>query len=385
MKKKTILYITSRNARDKRTWSGTMYYMGQSLQIYAGEVVYAGPYEPRFLLFYLKGIRKLTHWIFGKKFLIPYSILLTYCYKYYFNQKIKKYNPDIIFAGSSVPEISRINAKCPIINLNDITFELLIDRYENFTNLTRFSIRKGEYVEKMSYANSEVLIFSSQWAANSAYNHYNIPKEKVRVISFGANIDKIPGREEIFAKDTDSFNILFLGVDWIRKGGNIVYDCYKHLKHNNQNVTLTIIGCDPPVDKDDTDLTIIPFLNKNKPDDFEKLYHIMLKMHVLFVPSRFDCTPIAFCEASAFGLPVLSTDVGGIASVVVNNVNGFTLPLDSGKIEFSEIISKFIADTDYYKKMAISSRDYYESNLSWEQWGKKLNEIMDELLLRSRL
>lgn len=40
-----IAYLTFRDAQDRRTWSGTYYYMAQALQKNCGEVTYIGPLD----------------------------------------------------------------------------------------------------------------------------------------------------------------------------------------------------------------------------------------------------------------------------------------------------------------------------------------------------
>ncbi|MBK8805451.1 MAG: glycosyltransferase family 4 protein [Bacteroidales bacterium] len=378
--KKKILYVTSRDPKDKRTWSGTMYYMAKSLEKHAGEVIYGGPYNP-FFFFIQKFIKRITLWTTGKNYLSSYSTVLSYLYKWHFEKLVKKHAPDVIFAGSASVEVSRLNVGCPIINLNDITFELLIDRYNHFTNLTTRSLKRGESIEQLSFNNSKALIFSSQWAADSAHKHYKIPKENIHIISFGANTDRIPLRDEVFNKKYNKINILFLGVEWIRKGGNIVYDTFVELQKRNleKEIHLTFLGLTPPVESIASNITIIPFLNKNKTEDFNAFYDLMLQSHILFVPSRFDCTPIAFCEASAFGLPIISTNVGGISSVVKDGSNGFLLPVEAGAKEYADLISNIISKENMLQNLTLSTRDYYESNLSWDQWGEKLSELVNKL------
>jgi glycosyltransferase involved in cell wall biosynthesis len=376
---KKIVYLTSRNAKDRKEWSGTMYYMAQSLSKHAGEVYYAGPYKPVVILFFLKIFRRISKSVFRKNYSLPYSYLLAWVYKIHFERKIRKIKPDIIFAPSASGEMSLIKADCPIVFLADITFRLLIDYYPNFTNLSKFSIREAELVERKAFSNASALIFSSGWAVNSALTDYNIPEPKVHMISFGANMDLIPERDDVIHKTINGpVKLLFLGVDWIRKGGDIVFNAFKQLQDQGVDVELTVCGCIPP--ENNPKMTVIPFLNKNNETDFKKLYQIFLETHFLFVPSKSDCTPIVFCEASAFGIPVLTSNAGGISSVVYNGINGYTLPVEAHFSEFSEIIHSYVTHEKNYNDFVVSSRNFYESNLNWSQWGKTVNNLFEDLI-----
>lgn len=376
-----ILYLTYRDAKDKREWSGTLYYMAQALNKHAGEVIYAGPYNPRILAFFIKAFRRLTKLLFHKNYNVYYNYFLALAYKIHFTTIIKKEKPDVIFAGSSSVEMSLLHVSCPIIYLGDITFDLLKDNYPNFSNLTAFSVWESEYIEKKAFKNASSLIFSSDWAVRSAIESYNVPAEMVHLISYGANMDQIPSRIEALNKNIEKeIRLLFLGVDWVRKGGPVVYKAFKEMKNRGLNVTLTICGCNPPLECDRTDMHIIQFLNKNKPSDFKVLYDILLTTNFLFVPSQSDCTPIAFCEANAFGVPVLTSNVGGITSVIKNGLNGHTLPISTDPSDYADIVQSYSTGILNYSDLVKHSRDYYESNLNWDQWGKAMKSIIENLI-----
>jgi glycosyltransferase involved in cell wall biosynthesis len=378
-KRRRIVYLTCRDAKDKRAWSGTLYNMAQSLSKHAGEVIYVGPYEPKYTVFCLKVGRAFLQFLFKKRYNIFHSYIISLAYKWHFNRKINKLNPDIVFAAASTPESSLLKVNCPIILLNDITFELLKDGYGFFSNLLEFSIAESNYIDKRAMTNASAIVFSSEWAANSAINFYKIPEHKIHVISYGANMDNIPDYNEAIQKTKNGLiKILFLGVDWERKGGDIVYDTFIELINRGCNVQLTICGCVPPERCNHENLKVTPFLNKNKPEDLKVLHNILLDTNFLFVPSKADCTPIAFCEANAFGIPVITSNVGGITSVIKSGINGHTMPIETTIGEYANIIEEY-NKPDKYANMVVSSRNYYDSNLNWDQWGKAMDSLMDSL------
>jgi len=379
--KRKILYLTHRDASDKREWSGTMYYMARALSKHAGEVIFAGPFKPGILLFFLKALNKISLALFRKRYSIPYSYLLSMRYKQYFTKKIRNIQPDIVVAVSASGEMSLLKAECPIVYVGDVTFMQLIDNYPNFTRLSSLSLWESDIVERKTFNNASALVFSSEWAVNSAREDYGIPDEKLHLISYGANLDHIPMAQDVSGKKLGKpVRILFLGVDWVRKGGDIVYRSFLNMLDKGFNIQLTVIGCVPPVSFKGQELKIIPFLNKNREEDAAVLYDILMETDFLFVPSRSDCTPIAFCEANAFGVPVITSDVGGVTSVIHNGVNGHTLPLDSPLEDFTGLIGSYIADPEGYRQLVISTRDYYDQHLNWDQWGNKMNLLFNSLL-----
>jgi len=351
--------------------------MAQSLSKHAGEVIYVGPYSPKILLFILKALKKTIQIIFRKNYNITYSYILSMAYKYYFTPRIKRANPDVVFAASASVEMSQLKLNCPIVYLGDATFNLLNGTYSNFSNLVGFSRWESELIENKTYKNSAAVVFSSTWATNSAINDYKVSPEKIHLIPYGANLKAIPKPEELIHKSISSkIKLLFLGLDWERKGGDIVYLSFLELQKKGVNVELTICGCIPPKHVQHTEIKVIPFLNKNNDTDFKVLYNLLLESHFLFVPSRSDCTPIVFCEANAFGIPVITSEVGGIPSVIKNGINGYMLPVDAKPEEFAGLIATFSDGSSDYSKLTRSSRAYFDDTLNWDSWGIALNQIL---------
>ncbi|RYX80748.1 glycosyltransferase [bacterium] len=246
---------------------------------------------------------------------------------------------------------------------SDITFDLIKQKY-GFKLLYKFSENEGDEVERLAIEKSTFCLYSSDWAAQSAVNTYGKKFEHVFVVPFGANISELPDYQPEIKITFKNLKILFLGVDWIRKGGDIVLKTYQLLKDHGVDVHLTICGCVPPIDLSGTDITIIPFLNKKNSDDAKRFDNLLFESQLLFVPSKEDCTPIAFCEAAAYGIPVISRDEGGISSIIKNGINGYCLPPAASEQEYFNIISKIAKDKLLYEQLSLNSRKMYLEKLN---------------------
>ena len=127
-------------------------------------------------------------------------------------------------------------------------------------------------------------------------------------------------------------------------------------------------------------MKVIPFLNKNDDKDAGRLYDILMESNFLFVPSKFDCTPIVFCEANAFGMPVITTNAGGIGSVITEALNGHMLSTDAGTQTYADIFSSYFDDPQKYQEIVKTSRESFEKTLNWDVWGESVNRVMLDLL-----
>jgi glycosyltransferase involved in cell wall biosynthesis len=246
------------------------------------------------------------------------------------------------------------------------------------------ALKQGDAVERNAITKAAHIIYSSKWAADSAINYYGALPAKVSIVDFGANLLGLPGKEEVANKRVSSqCRLLFLGVSWERKGGSIAYKTFLELKRRNIDCTLIIIGCNPDLITE-SGLTIIPFLDKNKRDDFSRLYTILLETDFLIVPTRADCTPIVFCEAAAFGVPVITTNTGGITSVIKEGVNGLCLPLEAGEQEYSNLIEKLWLNKPAYNKLKKTCRKEFDTRLNWDSWIEKFNGRLQEIQYRNQ-
>src|SRR5204862_2194102 len=116
--------------------------------------------------------------------------------------------------------------------LSDTTFELMVDYYSIFSGLSKQNIKQGNEIEQNSISKAARIIYSSTWARNSAVESYSADPAKISVIDFGANLLYEPSLAQIEARivEPEAWNLLFLGVDWLRKGGDIAYKTYIALK-----------------------------------------------------------------------------------------------------------------------------------------------------------
>ncbi len=91
---------------------------------------------------------------------------------------------------------------------------------------------------------------------------------------------------------------------------------------------------------------------------------------------------IVFNEASAYGLPVVSTDVGGVSTVVRPDW-GFLLPPESGPEPYAAWIKEAFTDRPRYQALATRAREEYDQRLSSAVYIQKLTHLIEAKGARS--
>ncbi|RCH56638.1 group 1 glycosyl transferase [Mucilaginibacter hurinus] len=374
-----ISYITTYDARDVHQWSGLGHYIAAALQQHA-ELDFVGNLDTS-----ITGYLRLKAYIYskmGQRYLFDRVPLLVRGNAVKAERRIKP-DADIIFSPSSLP-INLIQSGKPKVFYTDATFAGMIDFYPYFTNLAAESIRNGNKLEQAAFDNCQLAIYSSEWAAKTAIDYYNVDPAKIKVVPFGANIecDRVLADIESIAnnKDTVTCHLLFLGVEWDRKGGDVALAITRELNQRGVPAILHIAGIQPDFFKElPPYVKNYGFVSKSTHEGQQLLKKLFTQSHFLLLPSKADCTPVVYAEANSFGLPCITTDVGGIPTMIKDDINGKMFSLYDNPELYVNYIQAVFRDSTLYTELSRSSFNEYATRLNWDASGKALMALLNAL------
>lgn len=373
----TIGFVTAEDPEDKKSWSGIYYRMKASLENEFHNVVPLGPVKlsvfQSFKMTLTLKITSLLHLlIYFKRYNELHNHLRSKYHGRFFEKRLAQEQIDVIFAPTASVEIAHLETDIPICYFSDTSFAQINEYYELFSRLSSRSVRISNEIEQLAIDNSTTQVYPSDWAANFVKSYYDA--KQVFIAKMGANIDAEPDEKELVKQFDSTIHILFVGVDWQRKGGDLVFDTIMQLDQKGVDFHLTVCGCKPP--KKHPKMTVIPFLDKNKSEDNLTFLKLLHNSHLFFMPTRAECYGIVFCEANAYGLPVITTDTGGTTSVVEDGINGFALPFSAKAEDYAARIEYLTEHRDVLEKMSKTARQKYAEELNWNHWGKRMKEIL---------
>jgi len=360
--------------------------MAQALQKYCGDVYYLGPIvvaEKRIL-------GRLLHET-SKRLLkknVAYDRLLFIARKHakVAAQRLAGRTFDLIFAPIGTPEVAYLETDIPIVIVEGAPFSLIHNYLPSYSQLLYSTAHQAYSIERMAYRKASALIFPSEWAARSAVEDSHVEKEKVYVVPHGANFEEIPPREiALNKKKSDRCKLLFVGLGWERKGGDIAFETLLRLEEMGIVAELTVCGCVPPKEFAHARMTVIPYLDKHDVKQRKELEMLYASADFLLVPTRMECYGLVFCEASAFGLPSITTNTGGVQSAVRDGENGFTLPYNARGAEYAQVIAEIYQDDLRYTQLVRSSRARFEEMLNWDSWGVAVQKLLSQLVSSSEV
>lgn len=363
-----IGFITERPLSDVTTWSGTYYHLNKLINeigFKTKEILI----KENFLLHYLR--------LFLKKVFKYESSTIYKISRLKLRRRIKKElkkGITLFFVPSGSKLISNYSfpQNCKVLYLTDATIAIMRNYYWVMSN---HSFNVLNQCEINAAKRSDVIIVSSEWAKQSFVDDYKISAEKINILKFPAYL-KDEYQAKLYKKN--SLTLLFVGVERERKGLDIALDAFKNLKRllPDYKLSLNIVGLTNTKNIDVSGVNFYGRLNKQNPKDLSTLINLYKEASLFILPTRAECSAIVYSEASMYGLPIFTTDTGGISSYVKNSVNGYRLNLKCTGSDFAKAI---IENIDNLQNLSNNSRKFYEENLSTSNRKKGFKNLIDNI------
>jgi glycosyltransferase involved in cell wall biosynthesis len=179
-------------------------------------------------------------------------------------------------------------------------------------------IRNGASSFFASYLNSSLckqVIVWSEWA-KEGYEKEGVERSKIAVIP-------PPFRTIDDRRPHEHCNILFVGRDFLRKGGPLVLKTFEKISRGFDDVRLIYVGkiWDKKwMKKVEENRKITHF---SRPTDRVMREEIFPSSDIFVLPTRADAFAISVVEAMSRGIPVVASNVCALPEIVEDGVSGF--------------------------------------------------------------
>jgi glycosyltransferase involved in cell wall biosynthesis len=150
---------------------------------------------------------------------------------------------------------------------------------------------------------------ASAWCAASLRDDYGIDPAKIHVVGFGAEAIAPDG-----PRDWSTARLLWIGLDWQRKGGDALLRAFRELRAARPEAELHLVGTHPRLDEPG----VIGHgrLDRSRPDERERLVALLASATALVLPSTLEPFGIVYVEAGLAGVPSIGTTVGGASTAI---------------------------------------------------------------------
>lgn len=213
-----------------------------------------------------------------------------------------------------------------------------------------------------------------------------VPDDKLNVISSGIYLDDFKNVDEdkIVALRNQYIRpiIISVGVLRVNKGFKYLIEAFKSVKKQFSSATLLIVGDGPDRNKLETqvqNITGVYFLGRQNHDkviEYLKIADIFVLASISTDSDR-EGTPTSIMEAMAAGLPVVATNVGGVADLVKNARNGFVVdPANSSELAIA--IMKLIKSPGISGEMSVKNLEDIKQK-DWPAIAKSVIEVYETI------
>lgn len=228
----------------------------------------------------------------------------------------------------------------PWVHESDESFGQFLSSYMGVKGLVK---RKATELFS-TYLNADAckgVIAWSHWA-RGGFVEDGVDRSKVHVIP--------PPFETIQDRRTHKgCNILFIGRDFSRKGGDIALNAFDSIYHSEGSRLIYVGKLDESGirRKVKEDRRIVHMASPTTRTLREDVWPVT---DILLLPTRADAFAISVVEAMCRGIPVIATALPAVAEIVEHKVSGFLAPLNNSHI-FSRDLERLVQDASLRRNM----------------------------------
>lgn len=375
-----IAFIQSYGPEERSSWAITQRQMRCALE---GEFAHVGCIAPSFYRRCQRAgnrLDRVLRRIFGGSFNRRFNLLSSRVAAWEIRRGLRAAPYDFVVAPTGSLLVAHLRTTVPICYLSDTSFRQIVGYYPEYTRDSDAEMAAEDALEQRAIRRASLLVYPSDWAADYVVENYGAARARVAVIPFGANLDPLPTRAAVLPKPlTEPWNLLFLGLSWERKGGDVALAAVDQLAREGRSVRLVVCGCVPPVTH--PCLAVIPYLDPFRASDRARLGELLTAAHLLLLPTRAEAFGIVFGEAAAYGVPSVTRATGGAPAAVREGVNGMLLPPEAGPEAYAAKVAELLGDPGAYTRLSESARNRFEQELNWPIWARRMRTAFERTLV----
>jgi len=213
-------------------------------------------------------------------------------------------------------------------------------------------------LERKLDASTTRLLTRSRNVAASMIEDYGADPDRTLVVGSGSNVDfGSAWFERADRPSSQEVRILFVGKDWVRKGGPDLLEAFGRVHAAHPETRLVVVG--------PTDLLPAPGLEALGHRTLEELREIYRDADVFCLPTRLEPFGVVILEAMHAGLRVIATRIGAMPDLVEEGRSVHLVPPgDPDALE--QALLRLVEDAELRRRMGERGRERALTDFSWD-------------------
>ncbi len=221
--------------------------------------------------------------------------------------------------------------------------------------------------ERTVYANATRIFAFSHNIVTSLTEQYHCDPAKIVQVNAGSNTPEPSASDVDDLQRYQSRTILFVGIDWDRKGGPELVAAFQRVRQVYPDAQLTIVGCAPRLN--------IPNCHVVGRVPVEEVAQHFLRAAVFCMPTRLEPFGMVFIEAFQHKLPVVSTHIGAIPEFVHDGRSGYLVePYTVDQL--TQALLNLIADPEKCRRFGEHGFQTIREHYTWDRVETLLRQHM---------
>jgi glycosyltransferase involved in cell wall biosynthesis len=227
--------------------------------------------------------------------------------------------------------------------------------------------------ERAEYHRAAHLFAFCDATRRSLIEEYGVPEDRVTTTYAGVNLDSLP----VLDGHAEVPTILFIGNDFVRKGGEDLLAAFRIVRAAIPNVRMQLVGTDPHIAAQDG-VEVLGRIN-----DRARIEELYSGASVFTVTSYFDPFPLVLLEAMAFGLPVVASRSCGIPEIVEDGITGKLV--DAGDVEaIAGALIATLSDPESARLAGRAGRARVEKLYTWSAVVDRMTPALEQVRRRQQ-
>jgi glycosyltransferase involved in cell wall biosynthesis len=214
-----------------------------------------------------------------------------------------------------------------------------------------------------------------------------VPPERVRVLPMGIDTTRFTPRAAV-ARGHDGPRLLFVGRLVEKKGTRYAIEAMAAIAREEPGARLMIVGDGPErtaLERLTARLDLkdrVAFAGAVPNDELPALYasaDLFIGPSVVEANGDTESFGVVFAEAMASGCPVVATDVGGVADLVVDGETGVLVP-ERDAPAIAETVVALLRDDALRRKLAGNGVAWVREEFDLRRTASRYADLIDEVL-----
>lgn len=272
-------------------------------------------------------------------------------------------------SGTFMPVENLDELSIPYFILTDYTMKLAERAYLGQVPLGK-DLDKWYELESRLYRRAENIFIPAEYISKSLTSDYGVGTDKIIDIGYGCKFDDLMDIKKDYSNNT----ILFIGKEFVRKGGNEVVQAFIKVKEKIPDAILQLVG---PRTNPNKEIKGVTFLGRIK--NRIKMLKLFKDASLFVIHPYSEPFGLVFLEAMATKTPCIGTNIDAMPDILEASNAGFVVPI--GDIDaLAEMMIFILTNKKIAKQMGDAGYKKVCEVYNWEKVVKRIDNCLSKIL-----